>query len=159
MPGKLSEFYDTIRTSLTSGTFTATVLWGALATGLVAILEYNISAMDGGAIEIQYAMIVGGGVAGVLYAGSRDVAAKAGALAAVLPVLLLAPIAYLLLLASGTVGTATAWIAAATAFVLIVMLPAVLLVSALFGAIAAFVTHWLVEQIVGQRTVDSELTK
>lgn len=145
---------DALASSVTGGEFTSAMLWGALAAGVVAVIEYNVSASGGTSIEIQYSMLVGGAIAGIRYAGPRETAVKAGALVAGLPVLLLGPIAYALPFAAG--GPLSGWTLAAGAVVFFLVLPLFVGFTAAFGALSAYVTHWLVEQLLGPRTIDAE---
>lgn len=156
MSDDLAAFRDALLSSFTDGEFTASVLWGALASGLAAIAEYNLTAMTGNTIEIQYSMLVGGMVAGCIYAGPRDSAARAGALASGIPVLLLGPLAFIFMIASGTLGTSVGWLLVASAFLFLMVLPIIVGFGMLGGAVFAFLTHWVLEQLLGSRTNGNE---
>lgn len=149
------EFRETLLTSLTEGGFTAAVCWGALASGLVAIVEYGLTAPSGH-VEISYSMFVAGIVAAVIFGGSRDVATKAGAYAAGIPVLVLGPISQVLLVGNGTIGGSVEWLLVANAFLLVVALPIVTLFSAVVGGITAHVTHWAIEKAFDRDAPDPD---
>lgn len=156
MADDLSGVREDLVASLTGGEFTVAVLWGALVASLVAIAEYNLTATTGNTIEVSYFMLVGGGVAGAIYVGPRESAAKAGALAGGIPVVVLAPLAYLFTAVDGILDGSVGSPLVNTAFVLLVLLPIVVGIGMLGGAIAAFATHWVFEQLIGSRADGSE---
>lgn len=153
MPPKQSSLPSAIRTSLTSGEFAAAVLWGALASGLLAIVEYNLTtiASGSGSATVSYAPLVGGVVAGLLYAGSREYARSAGAYAAAVPTLVLSTMLLGIFLFEAGATPQGPPVVVLFAFGALIALPAATAIAAIFGFVSAHVSHWAVEAVVGRR--------
>ncbi|WP_248516092.1 DUF5518 domain-containing protein [Salinarchaeum laminariae] len=155
MSSDVAEFRNALASSLTDGTFTAAVLWGALVGSILTIVEYNLIVGSGGPIQIRYSMFGSGAVAGALYAGPRTSAAKAGALAGSIPVVVLGPIAFVLLFVIDGLPTLN--------WHLDGLIPLFVLTASFFavtgmvsGAVAAYAVSWVREQFADPQTTDSK---
>lgn len=92
-------FHDRIVHSIGDRQLTSAVIWGALVGCFAVIVEYNLSGILFDSQTVRYGVLVGGVVAGFLSSNSWRAAAKAGGYAGALPVIVLAPFAYLFAMA------------------------------------------------------------
>lgn len=153
MTAEQSSLRTDVRESLASGEFSAAVLWGALASGLLAIVEYNLTtfASESGSATVSYAPLLGGVVAGLLYAGSRKRARTAGAYASAIPTLVLSATLLGFFLFEAGANEQGPAVVVLFAFGTVIALPAVTAIAAVFGFVSAHVSHWAIEAVFGRR--------
>ncbi|MFC4448747.1 DUF5518 domain-containing protein [Halorussus aquaticus] len=133
---------QSIARSIGSGEFALSVLWGTVVGCLAVIVEYNLSQMLSDGHTVQYGLLVAGAVAGLLYADSWRAATEVGAFAGAIPILVLAPLAYLFGLVEflptlAIDGGVLIW---AVGSVLLIY-PALVLFGAVGGALGALVGY------------------
>ncbi|GAB3681351.1 hypothetical protein GCM10028857_05450 [Salinarchaeum chitinilyticum] len=141
----------TIRDARREVGFGTAVIVGTIVVVLIALLQSDLTGATR-SYEFGSATIVGGAITGAVYGAPRQTAAKAGALAGGLPLLVLGTAFYALGIVPGTVGASTGLSSIA---VPLFFLPFFFLVFALlnafaaaFGGVSAYVAHWLVEAVL-----------
>lgn len=144
MTHQRSSLRADIISSLSNGHFSSAVLWGTLVGCFASIIEYNLSAMVSDPYSVRYGILIGGIVAGFLYARSWRVAVKAGGYAGAIPVIVLGPLVYFFLMAELTptiqidVGVLLWSIGSA-----IIIYPGAVAIGMVIGSIGGFIGYSL----------------
>jgi len=136
----------TIRDARREVGFGTAVIVGTIVVGLIALFQSDLTGATR-SYEFGSATILGGAISGTIYGGPRQTAAKAGALAGGLPVLVSTTAFYARGIVPGTVGGSPGlYLVVLPFFVFIFTL--LNAVAAAFGGFAAYVAHWLVEAVL-----------
>ncbi|QLG50877.1 DUF5518 domain-containing protein [Natrinema halophilum] len=143
-----SSLWADIINSISSGHFSSAVLWGTLVGCFASIVEYNVSAMGTEPYSVRYGILLGGIVAGFLYASSWRDAVKAGGYAGAIPVIVLAPLVYFFLMVELTPtiqvdGGVLLWTIGSS----IIIYPATVFIGMILGAIGGFIGYSLASAV------------
>ncbi|ELZ03128.1 hypothetical protein C482_03869 [Natrialba chahannaoensis JCM 10990] len=143
MAHQQSTLQDEIVRSITSGTFAAAVLWGAIVCTLLNIVEYNMTGLLTSSYTVGYGQLVGGALAGALYAGPRQEVLKAGGCAGAISVLVLGPITLLLIMTERALTFGIEAVVFESIVLLLTAYPVAAGFGALIGGIGAYISRWL----------------